>query len=200
MPKTIKIIHYKAGNIASVKNAFARLGITLEGVSSPEEIRNADKLIFPGVGHARPAMELLKTSGMADAIQGFTGPVLGICLGMQLMASMSEEGDTVGLNLFPEKIRRFRPGENMKGLKVPHMGWNDVFRTRGALFEGIPEGSYFYFVHSYYMEESPSAIALCNYGTPFSAATERKNFYGVQFHPEKSGEAGMTLLKNFIAL
>lgn len=200
MSGKIKIIHYNAGNIASVKNAFLRLGIALEGASDPDELHAADKLIFPGVGHARPAMEVLKNNGLADAIKEFRGPVLGICLGMQLMASLSEEGNTAGLGVFPEKIRRFGNGTTGTALKVPHMGWNDVFQTRGPLFRGIPDGSHYYFVHSYYMELSPAAIALSHYGTRFSAAIERNNFFGVQFHPEKSGEAGMTLLQNFIEL
>jgi len=195
MNQTIRIIQYKAGNIASVRNAFARLGVRLEPAENPADIQRAGKIIFPGVGHARPAMGVLQASGMAEALRAFEGPVLGICLGMQLMGSLSEEGDTPGLGLFPERIFRFRGEE-----KVPHMGWNEVFRTRGPLFRGIPDGTCFYFVHSYYMEESPSALALTTYGTTFSAAMGTGKRYGVQFHPEKSGEAGMALLQNFIDL
>ncbi len=195
MSQTIKIISYKSGNIASVKNAFARLGVVVETAATPEEVSGADKIIFPGVGHARPAMENLASSGLAEAIKSFPRPVLGICLGMQLMASLSEEGRTPGLGFFSERIVRFQ-----HDLKIPHMGWNDVYNIRGPLFKGIPEGSFFYFVHSYYMPTSNEAIALCNYHTPFSAAAASSNYFGVQFHPEKSGDAGATLLQNFIDL
>lgn len=196
----IKIIHYKAGNIASVMNALGRLGLKPEVVTGAADLRGADKLIFPGVGHARPAMDLLGRNGLADAIRGFGGPVLGICLGMQLMASWSEEGNTPGMDIFPGKVRHFSGTAPTPGLKIPHMGWNDVYGLQGPLFNGIPQGSHFYFVHSYYLERGPQATALCLYGQEFSAAVEMNNFFGVQFHPEKSGEAGMTLLKNFIDL
>lgn len=195
MPQKIKIISYKSGNIASVKNAFARLGLVLETAATPQEASGADKLIFPGVGHARPAMENLINSGLAEAIRTFPRPVLGICLGMQLMASLSEEGRTQGLGVFSERIVKFQHDQ-----KIPHMGWNDVYNIRGPLFKGIPEGSFFYFVHSYYMPTSNEAIALCDYHTPFSAAAASSNYFGVQFHPEKSGDAGSTLLQNFIDL
>lgn len=195
MSQKIKIVAYKAGNIASVRNAFARLGFMLEMATTPDDIATADKVIFPGVGHARPAMDNLRSSGMADALKAYPRPVLGICLGMQLMASLSEEGRTPGLGFFSEKIIRFEPS-----MKVPHMGWNDVSDTRGPLFKGIPDGSFFYFVHSYYMPVSNEAIALCNYQVPFTAAVASSNYFGVQFHPEKSGDAGATLLQNFIDL
>lgn len=195
MKQSIKIIHYKAGNIASVRNAFARLGVTLEMAATPDDVSTADKIIFPGVGHARPAMENLQASGLAAALKAFPRPVLGICLGMQLMASISEEGLTPGLGFFPGKIIRFEPG-----IKVPHMGWNGVTGLRGPLFKGIPEGSFFYFVHSYYMPQNNQAIALCNYQVTFAAAAASSNYFGVQFHPEKSGDAGATLIQNFIDL
>lgn len=195
MSQTIKIIAYKAGNIASVKNAFTRLGVSLEMASSPSDIATADKVIFPGVGHARPAMDNLKSSGLADALKTFPRPVLGICLGMQLMARLTEEGPTPGLGVFSEKIVRFEPI-----MKVPHMGWNDLTEPRGPLFKGIPSGSYFYFVHSYYMPVCNEAIASCHYHVPFTAAAASSNYFGVQFHPEKSGDAGATLLQNFIDL
>lgn len=193
--QTIKIIGYKAGNIASVRNAFKRLGVATEMATTPAEVAGADKLIFPGVGHARPAMENLQSSGLADAIKTFPRPVLGICLGMQLMASLSEEGRTPGLGFFSSKIIRFE-----HNLKVPHMGWNDVYDNRGPLFKGIPAGSFFYFVHSYYMPVSNESIGLCHYHIPFTAAVASSNYLGVQFHPEKSGDAGATLLQNFIDL
>ena len=196
----IKIIHYKSGNIASVNNALARLGQRPEPATDPADLAMADKLIFPGVGHARPAMEVLNDNGLADAIRNFRGPVLGICLGMQLMASRSEEGDTPGMDIFPEKVLHFGSENPRPELKIPHMGWNTVFGLHGPLFDGIPESSHFYFVHSYYMEKSKQATAHCHYGRDFTAALEMNNFHGVQFHPEKSGEAGMTLLKNFLAL
>ncbi len=195
MNEIIRIVDYRAGNIASVINALGRLGGSASLASRPAELAGARKLIFPGVGHARPAMEALMASGMHKAIREFTGPVLGICLGMQLMAGQSEEGETPGLHIFDQPIRRFGPS-----LKVPHMGWNNVFDLKGPLFAGIPENTHFYFVHSYYMPISADTTANCHYGLQFAAAATSGNHFGVQFHPEKSGEAGMQLLKNFIGL
>ncbi len=195
MNQNIYIVHYKAGNIASVMNAFARLGVHARLAARPTELKNADKLIFPGVGHARPAMEVLRASGMDEAIANFKGPVLGICLGMQLMAARSEEGNMEGLGIFPAAIRRFN-GQP----KIPHMGWNSLHDLCGPLFGGVPEGSHAYFVHSYYMPDRADAIARCNYDEVFTAAVAHDRFFGLQFHPEKSGQTGMTILKNFIAL
>ncbi|MFP4468963.1 MAG: imidazole glycerol phosphate synthase subunit HisH [Bacteroidales bacterium] len=195
MKQTIKIVHYKAGNIASVQNALKRLGINAGLAASPEDLEDADKLIFPGVGHAKPAMEVLKQQGMDEAIKGFNGPVLGICLGMQLMAASSEEGNMTGLRIFPEQIKRFT-GD----LKIPHMGWNSLYALHGPLFKKVPENSHAYFVHSYYMPVSDQAIALCHYDQPFTAAINHNQFFGLQFHPEKSGKPGMQILKNFISL
>lgn len=189
------IINYGAGNIASVKHAFGRLGQTLQEVAYPEDLSRADKLIFPGVGHAGPAMRFLKQSGMDKAIQNFRKPLLGICLGMQLMGRQSEEGNTIGLDIFPEQVKRFSPG-----VKIPHMGWNQVRDTSGILFKDIPSGTHFYFVHSYFMETGKHTVATCHYQQPFSAAAAQENFFGVQFHPEKSGEAGTQLLKNFLSI
>ncbi len=195
MPQNIKIVHYKAGNIASVINAFSRLGVRASLASGPSALKNADKLVFPGVGHARPAMEALKSTGMDQAIKEFTKPVLGICLGMQLMAARSEEGNMTGLGIFQEEIKRFsgRP-------KIPHMGWNSLYDLKGPLFKHVPAGSHVYFVHSYFMPDSSQAIARCDYGGAFTAAIHSGNYFGLQFHPEKSGPAGITMLKNFISL
>ena len=195
MPQNIKIITYGAGNIASVKHAFRRLGQSLEEVSGPSGLLQADKLIFPGVGHARPAMAFLKEKGLDASIVAYDKPVLGICLGMQLMAGGSEEGNTMGLGIFTENVKRFLPG-----VKVPHMGWNQVETDGTGLFNNISSGAHFYFVHSYYMETGVHTAATCRYQRSFTAAAARDNFHGVQFHPEKSGEAGMQVLKNFISL
>ncbi len=195
MKQSIKIVHYKAGNIASVMNALARLGVRASLATRPEDLRHTHKLIFPGVGHARPAMEALQNNNMDQAICDFRGPVLGICLGMQLMAGQSEEGNTRGLQIFNSPILRFN-----HQMKVPHMGWNNVHGLKGPIFANIPEDSCFYFVHSFYMPAGDQAIGLCQYGDLFTAAAARDNFFGVQFHPEKSGEAGNQLLKNFIQL
>ena len=195
MKQSIKIIHYKAGNIASVRNAFARLGVTLDMAATPGDVSTADKIIFPGVGHARPAMENLQASGLAAALKAFPRPVLGICLGMQLMAASSEEGNMKGLGIFPEQIKRFT-GD----LKIPHMGWNNLCALKGPLFKRVPDNSHVYFVHSYYMPLSDRAIALCRYDQPFTAAISHNQFFGLQFHPEKSGKPGMQILQNFIDL
>ena len=195
MKQKIKIVHYKAGNIASVQNALSRLGIEAGLAASPKELEDADKLIFPGVGHARPAMEVLNQQGMDQAIRDFSGPVLGICLGMQLMAASSEEGNMTGLGIFPEQIKRFT-GD----LKIPHMGWNNLCALKGPLFKRVPDNSHVYFVHSYYMPLSDRAIALCRYDQPFTAAISHNQFFGLQFHPEKSGKPGMQILQNFIDL
>ncbi len=195
MKQQIKIVHYKAGNIASVQNALQRLGIEARLAVSPKDIQDADKLIFPGVGHARPAMEILRQQGLDDAIREFNGPVLGICLGMQLMTASSEEGNIRGLGLFSGKIKRFTGN-----LKVPHMGWNSLYALRGPLFKSVPENSHVYFVHSYYLPRGDQAIALCCYDQPFTAAISHNQFFGLQFHPEKSGKAGMQILQNFIDL
>ncbi len=195
MAQRIAIAHYNAGNIASVLNALGRLGVSGELATKIEDLKNADKLIFPGVGHAKPAMELLRAQGMDQAIKDFKGPVLGICLGMQLMAKYSEEGNMQGINIFPETIKLLT-GRS----KIPHMGWNSLYDMKGPLFEKLEEGSYVYFVHSYYMPDCEMSIARCDYEGSFTAAIARDNFFGVQFHPEKSGKTGMTILKNFINL
>ena len=191
----IAIIKYNAGNIGSVANALDRLGIKGVVTGDHDIIRSADKVIFPGVGEASSTMKYLRECGLDKVIPSLTQPVLGICLGMQLMCSWSEEGDTQGLGVFKEKVVRFRGS-----VKVPHMGWNALDFTGGELYKGLETGAYVYFVHSYYAESGPSAAATCDYGVRFSAALQRANFHAVQFHPEKSGPVGQQILKNFIEL
>jgi len=191
----IAVIKYNAGNIGSVANALERLGQACTVTDDPDEIRRADKVIFPGVGEAGTTMKYLKEKGLDLIIPSLKQPVLGICLGMQLMCSWSEEGDTPALGIFPEKIKLFRGS-----IKVPHMGWNSIQFNPGGLFKDLEPGSYVYFVHSYFAETGAATLATCQYGTPFSAALHRDNFYALQFHPEKSGEVGQLILKNFIGL
>lgn len=193
----IQIINYGAGNIGSVINALNKIGEKYEIISSPKEIRKDSKIIFPGVGAAGAAMKNLQKTGFASAIGKIKNPFLGICLGMQLMFSYSEENKTKCLKLIDGKVQKFSDG-----LKVPQIGWNKVFQTvKNPLFKGIPKGSYFYFVNSYYApNEGSYVIGETLYGISFSSAVRRKNFYGVQFHPEKSGETGLKLLNNFCKL
>ena len=191
----IAIIKYNAGNIGSVANALERLGQGCTVTDDPDEIRNADKVIFPGVGEASNTMKYLKDKGLDRLIPTLKQPVLGICLGMQLMCSWSEEGDTPALGIFPEKVKLFRGS-----VKVPHIGWNSIVFNPDGLFMGLEPGCYVYFVHSYFAEIGRSSLATCNYGTGFSAAFHRDNFYAVQFHPEKSGLTGQLILNNFIGL
>ena len=191
----VAILSYGAGNVASVQNALERLGINSFISDKPNELMNADKLIFPGVGHATHAMENIRRKKLDAVLKSFKRPILGICLGMQLMGKASEEGSTLGLNLIDFNVKLFRIPE-----KVPHMGWNSIELVENPLFKGIPNGSYFYFVHSYYAELSSDTIATCNYSIPFTAAVCKGNRVGVQFHPEKSGEVGIEVLRNFTQL
>ena len=191
----VTIIKYNAGNIGSVSNALDRLGIGFSLSDDPDEIRGADKVIFPGVGEASTTMKFLREKGLDRLLPDLKQPVLGICLGMQLMCRWSEEGDTAGMGIFPENVRLFSDS-----LKVPHMGWNSVDFGPSGLFKGLNPGAYVYFVHSYYAETGTDTLATCLYGIPFSAALHRDNFYAVQFHPEKSGLPGQQILKNFIEL
>ena len=193
--KKVTIIDYGAGNVASVKYALARMGVEAELTSDRDTLLRAEKVIFPGVGHASATMNALRLNGLDVVIPGLKCPVLGICLGMQLMCSHSEEGDVVGLGIFPESVLRFE-----KGLKVPHMGWNNIFKISEPLFDAISENSSVYFVHSYYVPVSTNTVAASFYGTAFSAALQKDNFYAVQFHPEKSGTVGAQILQNFIDL
>ncbi|HSO86510.1 MAG TPA: imidazole glycerol phosphate synthase subunit HisH [Draconibacterium sp.] len=198
---SIVIIKYNAGNIESVYNALNRLNVNAEITADPDKIRKADKVIFPGVGEASTTMEYLRKHGLDKLIVSLTQPVLGICLGLQLMCSYSEENDTKCLDIFDEKVMRFepRPGEEFV-TKVPHMGWNAITNLKSKLFSEEIENQYVYFVHSYFAGLGIHTIATCNYITPFSAALQKDNFYATQFHPEKSGTVGAQILENFINL
>jgi glutamine amidotransferase len=189
------IVNYGAGNIQSIRFAFQRLGYSLELSADPDRIRRADKVIFPGVGEASSAMAKLTESGLDKVIPELHQPVLGICLGMQLMCHSSEEGPTKGLGIFDADVMRF-PGD----LKVPQIGWNSIHKLGSPLFNGLDEGAYIYLVHSYYAPLCRDTIATTDYGFPYSAALARDNFYGVQFHPEKSSAPGARILENFLKL
>ncbi|MCL4156957.1 UNVERIFIED_CONTAM: hypothetical protein GTU68_064513 [Idotea baltica] len=189
------IINYGAGNIKSIQFAFNRLGIEAILSNNPEEILAADKIIFPGVGEASTAMKMLKESGLDELIPKLKQPVLGICLGMQLMCKSTAEGNTIGLGIFQTDVKRFS-----NDLKVPQMGWNVIKNLKSDLFSGIKENEYMYLVHSYYAEHCNETIAATDYGLNYASALQHKNFYGVQFHPEKSSLAGEQILKNFLKL
>lgn len=191
----VVIVKYNAGNIHSVRLALERLGVKAQITDDPMQIRQADKVIFPGVGEASSAMKYLNKENLADLIVQLKQPVLGICLGLQLMCTHSEENDTDCFDIFPAQIKKFPPKD-----KVPHMGWNALTNLKGPLFRDVPEGSYVYFVHSYYAEQNPYAAAQADYIIPFSAALKRDNFFAVQFHPEKSADVGERILKNFIEI
>lgn len=191
----IVIIDYGAGNIQSIKFALQRIGYEGKLSSDAEEIRKADKVIFPGVGEASSAMKKLRSTGLDKVIPELKQPVLGICLGMQLMCRHSEEGDTTGLGIFDVDVIHF---ENT--LKVPHIGWNRITDLETDIFEKIREKEYVYLVHSYYAPVCSETIAKCDYGVEYSSALKKDNFYGVQFHPEKSSEAGEKILENFLKL
>lgn len=192
----LSIIDYGAGNIKSIQFAFERLGIHAQLTSNVDDIKSSTHVIFPGVGEASSAMKKLRESGLDQVIPQLKQPVLGICLGMQLMCNYSEEGSTKALGLFDVDIIKFKNSN----LKVPQVGWNAVENLKGHLFDGIPEGAHFYLVHSYYAPKHPEAIATAKYGEDYAVAFQHYNFYGVQFHPEKSGAIGEQLLKNFINL
>lgn len=191
----IAIIKYNAGNITSVKNAIERLGFECMVTDDEQQIRNADKVIFPGVGEANSAMNYLKERGLDKLIKSLTQPVLGICLGQQLMCKFSEEGSTNCLGIFDIQVKKF-PATDI----VPHMGWNNLTKISSPLFYGINERDDVYFVHSYYCELSKYTTAVCDYILPFSAAIQKDNFYTTQFHPEKSASVGEQILKNFLSL
>ncbi len=192
----IAIIKYNAGNIQSVLYALERIGAVAIVTDDPEEIQRADKVIFPGVGEASTAMQYLRERKLDEVIKSLKQPVLGICLGMQLMCRHSEENDTECMNIFDSPVKRFTTKE--QSVKIPQMGWNNIVDLQSPLFMHIPENAYVYLVHSYYADLCEETIATCNYIQPYSVALRKKNFYGVQFHPEKSAEAGEQLLKNFL--
>jgi len=191
----IAVIKYNAGNIRSVVNALSRLGYKSSVTDSREEIRRADKVIFPGVGEAGSAMRYLRERELDRIIISLRQPVLGICLGLQLMCRYSEESDTDCLNIFDSDVRQFPQDD-----KVPHMGWNNFSSVKGELFKGISAEDDVYYVHSYYPEISSCTTAVCDYILPFSAAMRKENFYATQFHPEKSAATGERILKNFLEL
>ncbi len=191
----IAIIDYNAGNIQSVRFALNRLGIEPVLTNDTEQLQKAEKIIFPGVGEAGTAMKFLKEKNLDKLIPQLTQPILGICLGLQLLCQHSEESNTDCLGVFPVKVRKFNPV-----LKVPHIGWNTIFNLKSPLFEDCSEDSYEYYVHSYFAEIGENTIAETEYINPFSAALKKNNFYAVQFHPEKSSRVGEKILKNFLAL
>lgn len=196
----IAIIDYKTGNLRSVENALNRLGAEWTLTADPEVIRYADRVLLPGVGHAGEAVARLRETGLVDVIKRLRHPVLGICVGMQVMCRHTEEGDVDGIGIFDSRVRRFIP---RTGDKVPHMGWNSINNLESKLFKGIAPGSYAYYVHSYRADLCPDTIATTRYGEGqqmFSAALKYENFYGTQFHPEKSGDVGEHILKNFLEL
>lgn len=191
----IAIVKYNAGNITSVKNAVERLGYSCIVTDDEAILKQAEKVIFPGVGEASSAMKYLKEKGLDEVIKKLKQPVLGICLGQQLLCQFSEEGTTECLGIFEATVKKFEPK-----LKVPHMGWNNISQLNSELYDGISADENFYFVHSFYAEISQETTAVCDYIVPFSASMRKDNFYATQFHPEKSSSVGEQLLLNFLKL
>lgn len=198
----LAIIKYNAGNVQSVLYALQRLGVNAIVTDKHEEIIAADKVIFPGVGNAYSAMQYLKGTGLDKLIVSLKQPVLGICLGLQLLCNFSEEGNTECLGIFDTEVKKFDTSSfqntNQVPVKIPHMGWNNIYQLSSPLLAGVNENSYMYFVHSYYAELSPQTIATTDYIIPYSAALRKNNFYGVQFHTEKSAAVGEQILSNFL--
>ncbi|MBP6001938.1 MAG: imidazole glycerol phosphate synthase subunit HisH [Pyrinomonadaceae bacterium] len=192
----VGIVKYNAGNTVSVINALKRQGIDPVVTDDAETLRSADKVIFPGVGEASTAMRYLRMRGLDIVIPSLTQPVLGICLGMQLMCAFSEENETACLGILPHRVRRFVSDR----LKIPHTGWNRIGQLRSPLFDGVGEGERVYFVHGYYVETGADTTAVTDYGLDFSAGVGRGNFHAIQFHPEKSGDAGARILANFLKI
>jgi glutamine amidotransferase len=193
----VAIVKYNAGNIHSVVHALRRLGIEPILTDNPTLLQQADKVIFPGVGEAATTMQYLQKTGLDQVIKNLTQPVLGICLGMQLLCKHSEEGNVDALGIFDIPVKKFTW---QKGLKIPHMGWNQIEQLKGPLFDRKQENNYVYFVHSYYVPVCEHTIATTQYSGPFSAALNKDNFYATQFHPEKSGDVGSLILENFLQL
>jgi imidazole glycerol-phosphate synthase subunit HisH len=193
--KTV-IIKYNAGNIRSVLFALERIGIEAVVTDNHDEIRRADRVIFPGVGEASSAMKYLEERGMVELIKSLKQPFLGICLGMQLMCAFSEENNTKCLGIFDQHVRKF---PEKAGFKVPQIGWNNITALQSPLFKGVEENAFMYFVHGYYVESCENAIATTNYIQAYSSAIQKDNFFAVQFHPEKSGDVGERILRNFIS-
>ena len=195
----IAVIDYDTGNLCSVANALGRLGAEYRITASPDEIRGADRVLLPGVGEASSAMQKLRERSLVEVIRSLTQPVLGICIGVQLLCQSSEEGDTACIGIFDNRVDKtsFLRAEP---LKIPHMGWNSVENLRSGLFTGIDQGAYVYYVHSFAPEVNADTIATTTYGVPFSAAIRKDNFYGTQFHPEKSASIGAQILQNFLTL
>ncbi|HEY0355938.1 MAG TPA: imidazole glycerol phosphate synthase subunit HisH [Flavisolibacter sp.] len=194
----LSIIKYNAGNIQSVLNALERLGVAAEVTGDIEKIRASEKVIFPGVGEASSAMKSLKENNLDRVIRELKQPVLGICVGMQLLCEHSEENDTDCIGILPIKVKKFKLPD--QSYKVPQVGWNTIYDLESDLFKGIENNSYIYNVHSYYAEDSEYTIAHCDYGLEYAAAIHKDNFYGVQFHTEKSAETGDRIIRNFLAM
>ena len=192
----VAVVKYNAGNIQSVMNALRRVGVAPVLTDNPVELRNADRVIFPGQGEASHAMEYLQTHGLDQVIKSLTQPVLGICIGQQLMCEHSEEGNVDCLGIFPAQVLRFHPQKHEQ--KVPHMGWNQLENVQDPLLEGINEGAFVYFVHSFYVPTTDYTIATTNHILSFSSAMRKGNFMATQFHPEKSGSVGERILTNFL--
>ena len=192
----IAVVDYDTGNLRSVADALHRAGAEFILTADPALLRRADRVILPGVGEASSAMAKLRERGLDTVIPSLTQPVLGICIGVQLLCRRSEEGDTECLGIFDNEVRRLRT----EGLKVPHMGWDSIEDLRGPLFDGLDEGAYVYYVHSYAPQTNADTIARTTYGETFSAAIRRDNFFGTQFHPEKSASVGERILQNFLRI
>lgn len=195
----LAIVKYNAGNIQSVLFALERLGVQAKVTDDFAELQQADKVIFPGVGEARSAMNSLQEKGLDAVIKNLKQPVLGICVGMQLLFEHSEESDTECLGIVPAKVKLFRPKE-ASNTKVPQIGWNNIYNLKTSLFKDVPENSYVYYVHSYYAEMNPYCIATSDYSVEYCGAVQKDNFYGVQFHAEKSAKVGEQILANFLTL
>jgi glutamine amidotransferase len=192
----VAIVKYNAGNVESVKNALNRLGVEPILTDDAETLQTADKVIFPGVGESSSAMSYLRERNLDETLKSLSQPVLGICLGMQLLCEFSEENETKCLGILPYRVRRF----DDSNLKIPQIGWNNIFDLKSDLLKGIVENSFVYFVHSFYVESGTETIATCDYGLNFSAAIQHENFYAVQFHAEKSGAVGAKILENFLKI